>query len=420
VLVPARIAATVALTATTLAVITLGAAGMGVSLPASLLVVWGAGALAAQGFPQARAGIAVVAGAAALAIVNPIFSLYFFALIAALTWTRRRALPFAVVLAAAAIAWPKLAFSRHYHEPGYWNWLKEPNLAVALFLGALWWRSRADARRTGVAPRTDALSFVLLYLFPSHATHPMVFGRALLARPPQVDARAIASQAAWFVVKVRALMGLRHLGPHIFLREVTAADVAQLSRAALWGIVLASYVETYLALAAGADIPVLVARLYGFALGNPFRAPLIAWTPVELWRRWGVYNRRLLLELVYFPLGGNQRHQYRNIALTFLASALVLHSGWFGSKYWVVGTAGWRDQTLYFGLQAIAVCGFLAWRDRRAPDPVTQPAPLWSWRRTVGLVVTQGWSALAHVVVLAQGIDLATRARLLARCFGGY
>jgi hypothetical protein len=361
----------------------------------------------------------VTVGGAALAIVNPIFSLYFFALLAALTASRRRALPFAVALVAAAIVWPKLAFQRHYHEPGYWNWLKEPNLAVGLFLGALWWRARVDARRTGIPARADAPSFLLLYLFPSHATHPMVFGPTLLARPPQVDARAIVTQEAWFVVKVLALVGLRQLGPHVFLRAVVAAEVAALPRVALWGIVLASYIETYLALAASADIPVLIGRLYGFQLGDPFRAPLIAWTPVELWRRWGVYNRRLLLELVYFPLGGNKRHQYRNIVLTFLASALLLHSGWFGSKYWEVGPAGWRDQTIYFGLQAIAVCGFLLWRDRRAPqDGGAPPSPIWSWRRTAGLVATQGWSALAHVVVLAQGIDLATRARLVGRCLG--
>jgi hypothetical protein len=405
-----------ALTASTLAVVALGAARMGARLPPGLLLIWGGGALAAQAVPGARTPIAVGAGVLALAVVNPIFCLYFLALLAALTAARRHVLVAAIVLAVLAIVGPKLAFSTHYHQPGYWSWLKEPNLAAALFVTALWFRHRADARRLGIRPRDEASSFLLLHLFPSHASHPMAFSPALLARPPQLDGRAIAALAGWFVVKVAALAGLRGLGPHAFLSGLTT-DPPELSRLSLWGIVLASYVETYLALAASADIPVLVGRLFGFALPNPFRAPLLAWDPIELWRRWGIYNRRLLLELVYFPLGGNRHHQYRNILLTFLASALLLHSGWFGSKYWQVGAAGWRDQSLYFGLQAIAVCGFLAWRDRRGSPRAPDPTP-WSWQRSAGLVATQAWSALAHVVVLAQGIDLAARFRLIGRCLG--
>jgi hypothetical protein len=407
----------IALAAGTLGVIAVGAAGLGVRLPLGVLLLWGAGALAAHAAPRARTAIAVAVGASALALVNPVFCLYYVALLAGLTATRQRLPAFALVLVAGALVWPKLAFSRHYQEPGYWNWLKEPNLAVTLFLGALWARTRADARRSPatVVVTEDAPAFLLSFFFPSHATHPMVFGPSLLARPPQIDARATATTAAWFSVKVLALMGLARLGPQALLRNLTAAGAAALGPAGLWGVVLASYVETCLALAASADIPILVGRLYGFPLPDPFRAPLIAWNPVELWRRWGIYNRRLLLALVYFPLGGNQRHKYRNVALTFLASALLLHTGWFGSKYWEVGAAGWRDQSLYFGLQAVAVCGYLYWRERR---PAVAPAPFWSWRHTAGLVATQAWSALAHVVVLAQGIDLPDRFTLIGRCLG--
>src|SRR5438045_679230 len=114
----------------TLGVIGVGAAAMGLRLPLGLLLLWGGGAVAAQLFPEARAPIAVTVGVAALALVNPAFCLYYLALLAGLTATRTRLLPFALVLAAGALVWPKHAFSRHYHEPGYWNWLKEPNLAV--------------------------------------------------------------------------------------------------------------------------------------------------------------------------------------------------------------------------------------------------------------------------------------------------
>ena len=396
---------------------------MGVVLRPSLLVVWGAGAVAAQLFPARRIGVANGAGAVALALVDPVFGLYFAALLAALCATRTRILPFGAVLAIATLVWPKLTFALHGDDPAAWSWFRQPSLALALFASAAWFRARADARRAGLPAPAGAASFLLGYLFPSDATHPMVFGPGLLSRPARVDRRAVLTLAGWFVVKVAALVALRALGPQALLRGLTGADAAALSWPSLWAVVTVSYVETYLALATYQDIPVLIARLYGFDLGAPFRAPLLAASPVDLWRRWGVYNRRLLLDLVYVPLGGSRRHKYRNVALTFLASALVLHTGWFGSIYWQVGRAGWLDQTVYFALQALAVGACMAYwdvtgrRPGRGADDLWPPGA-WSWRRAGRVVATQAWSALAHVIVLAQGMSLADRGRVISRCLG--
>src|SRR5580704_8974426 len=147
---------------------------------------------------------------------------------------------------------------------------------------------------------------------------------------------------------------------------------------------------------------------------SPFRFALLAWNPVELWRRWGIYNRKLLLTLVYFPLGGNQRHRTRNVLLTFLASALLLHTGWFGSKYWEIGPAGWRDQTVYFLLQGLLVCGCLFYRDLRgARRQRADHALRWSCSRAAGTVATQAASALVHAIVLARALPFAARFGLI-------
>jgi hypothetical protein len=344
-------------------------------------------------------------------------------MVGALALARADTLPFSVLLTVGTIWWPKTAFFHHYLQPGFWNWLNEPSLALAIFAGASWLRGRAEARegRRGAA-EPDTMTFLLLYLFPSHATHPMIFAPSALARPARIDARAVATQLGWFAAKAVALCALRraagHGGAPLFLRDLLPGDAAALSFAGAWRVVAASYVETYLALAAGADIPVLIARLYGWPLAVPFRAALLAWNPVELWRRWGIYNRQFLLRVVYFPLGGNQRHRYRNVLLTFLASALCLHSGWFGSKYWEVGTGGWRDYTIYFMAQAAAVCACLAFWQRTGRDARGDRALRLSGGRVCGTIATQGWSALAHVLVLAQGIDLLARVKLIGRCLG--
>jgi hypothetical protein len=433
---PGRPLRTAAFIAAVISVVGAGSLlGLRTRLPAGLLVLLGLGALAAQLRPEWATRVAVLVGGLALLALNPVFGLYFGLLLAGLTASRHRRASFAAVLIVGAIVLPKLAFWRGYHTPGLWNWLNEPSLALAIFVSAWWWRHRWDGDSPGraaspgrpaagtptSAPRgdRDALAFLLLYLFPTHATNPMVFGPRVLWRPLHTDGAAICRQLGWFVAKVAALSLLGHapIG-HPLLRDLSAPMVRDLSRAGLWRVVGLSYLETFLVLAASADVPIIIARLFGWPLPAAFRAPLLAWNPVELWRRWGIYNRQFLLRVVYFPLGGNRRHRYLNVFLTFLASALVLHSGWFGSKYLAVGTAGWRDESLYFSSQALAVCGCLAAWKWSGKDPGDARSLRWSGARALATAATQAYSALAHVVILAQGIDLPTRLRLIGRCLG--
>lgn len=341
---PRAAARTAVACAVTLSVVAAALAALGAARPVKLFLLLGTGAVLGQLWPRLRRLLAVCTGVLALVALNPVFGGAFAGLVGLLAVLRRRAWPFAAALLGGALVLPKMAFWRHYHQPGAWNWINEPSLALALFAGALWWRARVDGARAreagqGDAPPADALSFLLLYFMPGHAAFPMAFSPRALRRhdgragDPAPDLRAIAALLGWFVLKAASLFLLRTLAPAGFLRDLGEADVLGRSRAELWCVVLASYVELYLTLAATADVPVLIARLYGWSLPDPFRGALLAWNPLELWRRWGLYNRALLLQLVYFPLGGGKRHRYRNVMLTFLGSAVLLHSGWFGSKY---------------------------------------------------------------------------------------
>jgi hypothetical protein len=398
----------------------IGVAGgaIGEVLPVRLLVLLGAGASFAAARPAWRVGIAAGVGLLALALMNPVFGSYFLVLVAALTLLRRHAVPFLALLILAAIVAPKMAFTHRYHEPGYWNWISEPSLTLALFVSAMWLRARAQAKLGSPAPHDDPLSFALYYLFPAHAANPMVLSPVWLSRERRIDVRAVFTLLGWFLAKAIALLALRQLGPPAFLAGLRPGEVDALGRPELWGMVMVSYLETYLALAATADIPILIGRLFGFPLPDPFRFPLLAWNPIELWRRWGIYNRHVLMQLVYFPLGGSRRRKYLNVMLTFLASALLLHSGWFGSKYWVVGTGGWRDQSIYFLLQGAAVSACLAVWDWTGKSARSRGAPRLSAALVAGIAGTQAFSALAHVIILAPKLELAERVRLVARCLG--
>ena len=237
--------------------------------------------------------------------------------------------------------------------------MSEPSLAVAIFITILWWRD-ARAGRLPETPAPPLSRWALLFFFPTHAVNPMILGPAELWRARRVDGGAVLRGLALVAAKAAAFAALADLFPAHGYAALSATALMNLPAPALWAVVALNYVDLVLLLSGTADIAVVLARLYGWNLPSPFRWAFLAWNPVELWRRWGIYNRRFLLKAIYFPLGGTRR-RLLNVMLTFLGSALVLHSGWFGSKYWEIGAAGWRDQSIYFLLQGAAVCACLVY-----------------------------------------------------------
>ena len=170
---------------------------------------------------------------------------------------------------------------------------------------------------------------------------------------------------------------------------------------ALWLCLLASYLYWLVLVSAKFDLMVALFRFFGVNVDDNFRWPLLATSPLDLWRRWNIYNRRLLLKFVYFPLGGNRRHVYRNILCTFLASALLLHTGFMGSPWPWVDPAQLRDWVLYFALQGLLVCGAYWWLTR----PFWERLPGgWRWPlRIAGWAFTLLSTAWLHVLPLAAG-----------------
>ncbi|HEY7376611.1 MAG TPA: MBOAT family O-acyltransferase [Polyangia bacterium] len=415
----ARLAAQAGLSALTLSAAYVVAPTFGHALPAAAVVVVGAGALAVVLAPRLAVEIAAAVGLLALALVDPTYAAYHLALVGLLFLCRRRGWALALALALGAVAVPKTLFWLGYGQSAFHAWLNEPALAVAIFATLYWWRETRDGRVPSLgAERSPFAAWCLLYLFPSQTAVPLVLGPGDLWRARRDDAAAVLRALAAFAAKAAALVALRALFPDHGYGSLSSATLARRPLPALWGVVALSYVDLMLALSGTIDVAVAVARLYGWQLPAPFRWALLAWNPVELWRRWGIFNRRFLLKNVYFPLGGGDRRRLLNVMLTFLASALVMHSGWLGSKYWAVGVAGWRDWSIYFSLQGAAVCAcLLTWR-LVGKDPRADRELRWSWGRLAATLATLAMSALMHVIILPQSLPLGDRWRLIARCLG--
>lgn len=309
---------------------------------------------------------------------------------------------------------PKELFRLFYHHPFRHDWVNPFLLPHLCLVVLLWW---SNERRGRVAD-TGFSGWLCLLLFPSHPFNPLPFSPTDLWRTRTAATKDVLRGLAVFASKAGAMWLCVRLFPQGQLVHQSEAALLTAPMHHLWAHVGLSYLVCALALSGTADIAIVVARLFGWNLGHSFRWALLAWNPVELWRRWAIYNRRLLLTLVYFPLGGGNRRRSLNVMLTFAASGLVLHSGWLGSRYWEVGAAGWRDQTLYFLMQGAAVVACLWFWRWRGKDPAADRDLRWSWGRAVTTLLTQALSAWVHIVVLAPQISLRVRLRLMLRCFG--
>ena len=430
----ARIFSQAGLTTLTMSAAYFVGPAIGLSLPPAAIAILGLGAVAVELAPRWALEIAAAAGVLLLARLNAVYTAYHLALVGTLFLLRRQSWALALALALLAVVAPKMLFWRFYHSPGFYNWLNEPSLAVAIFVTIYWWRESREGRiptldgraGSGAAaghrpldgPGSPLAAWALLYFFPTHAANPLVLGPRDLWRGRRVAASAVFGGLALCTSKAAALSALRAAFPSHGYASFSAGTLLGMPLPALWRVVALNYIDLVLTLSGTADLAVLLARLYGWQLPSPFRWAFLAWNPVELWRRWGIYNRRFLLKNVYFPLGGSGRRRLLNVLLTFLASALVLHSGWFGSKYWQVGVGGWRDHSIYFLMQGSAVCACLLFWRLTGKDPGADRGLRWSWPRFPATLATQAMSALVHLIILPQALPLADRWRLIGRCLG--
>lgn len=79
------------------------------------------------------------------------------------------------------------------------------------------------------------------------------------------------------------------------------------------------------------DIAIGAARVMGFNLMENFKAPYMAWSITEFWRRWHLSLSTWFRDYLYIPLGGNRKGEFRrntNQMIVFLASGLWHGANW--------------------------------------------------------------------------------------------
>ena len=104
--------------------------------------------------------------------------------------------------------------------------------------------------------------------------------------------------------------------------------LAGISTLGAWiGLLLFGF-QIYFDFSGYSDMAIGLGRMMGFEFMENFRYPFSSKSITEFWRRWHMSLGTFFRDYVYIPLGGNRKHQIRNIAVVW-----VLTGFWHGASW---------------------------------------------------------------------------------------
>ena len=149
-----------------------------------------------------------------------------------------------------------------------------------------------------------------------------------------------------------------------------------------WLVTIAFALQIYFDFSGFTDIARGSALMLGFQVPENFRRPYLAANVSEFWHRWHISLSTWLRDYLYKPLGGNRKHRYRNLMLTFLIGGL-----WHGANWTFVIWGAFHGGLLvmYWGTVSVRARLGRPKPERSHPIPV-----LITWAATFAAVCV-GW-----------------------------
>lgn len=122
-------------------------------------------------------------------------------------------------------------------------------------------------------------------------------------------------------------------------------------------------IQIYCDFSGYSDIAMGTARLFGFELSYNFKAPYLARSLREFWKRWHITLSEWFRDYVYLPLGGYERLS-RNILITFIVSGLWHGANWTFLIWGAIHGVGYlieRQTKALFKNRGIKLPVFFSW-----------------------------------------------------------
>ena len=249
--------------------------------------------------------------------------------------------------------------------------------------------------RAGRAPRFDLMRYALyIAFFPQVLAGPLVRWSEIMH---QFDERPYQRSDAARRFSIGVMLLVMGLGKKVFLGDPLASDVNPIFAAAAngdavslvgaWQATLGFTFQIYFDFSGYTDMALGVALMLGIVLPQNFRAPYLATSLSDFWRRWHMTLSRFLRDYLYIPLGGN-RH---GLPVQFLAllATMTLGGLWHGAG---LSFLAWG------GLHGLGLCAGVVWRRAAPPMPAV-----------CGWILTFAFVAFAWVLFRAPTFEAALR-----------
>ncbi|HEX2945708.1 MAG TPA: MBOAT family O-acyltransferase [Clostridia bacterium] len=105
-------------------------------------------------------------------------------------------------------------------------------------------------------------------------------------------------------------------------------DLLGQSSSEVWLGLLFYTFQIYFDFSGYSDMAIGLGSMFGFKFPENFNHPYISQSITEFWRRWHMTLSGFFRDYVYIPMGGNRRHQYRNILIVWMLTGFWHGASW--------------------------------------------------------------------------------------------
>lgn len=106
------------------------------------------------------------------------------------------------------------------------------------------------------------------------------------------------------------------------------ADASVLSTGAAWFGLCMYAIQIYFDFSGYSDMAIGLGWMFGFHYHENFKYPYTATSISDFWRRWHISLGTFFKDYVYFPLGGNRKHVYRNLFIVWFLTGMWHGASW--------------------------------------------------------------------------------------------
>ena len=110
--------------------------------------------------------------------------------------------------------------------------------------------------------------------------------------------------------------------------SLIGGDLSKASVLGAWLGIFAYTFQIYFDFSGYSDMAIGLGHMIGFTYVENFNYPYISKSITEFWRRWHISLSTFFRDYVYIPLGGNRRHQLRNMFIVWALTGLWHGASW--------------------------------------------------------------------------------------------